>query len=185
MKNLIVFFTLIVIGIVLCNACVERNEHKKRLETEVRQFVKKPIILPDNLLAVNCNDQMPADTTLLMRSYKMIVYVHQGGCEECELRSLIPSYLFMLENEHRKNFSVVFILNASEIETVNQILTDMRFFRTVFYDLNRDFERLNPHLPNDERFHTFLLNGENEIVLIGSPVYNEDLKNLYLAELNK
>jgi hypothetical protein len=51
--------------------------------------------------------------------------------------------------------------------------------------LDGSFERLNPHLPANEQFHTFLLNEENKVVLAGSPVHNEKLKKLYLAELNK
>jgi hypothetical protein len=76
-------------------------------------------------------------------------------------------------------------LNTSDMDATDYMLTDMRFHRTVFYDLDGSFERLNPHLPANEQFHTFLLNEDNKTVLVGNPVHNEKLKNLYLAELDK
>jgi len=51
--------------------------------------------------------------------------------------------------------------------------------------LDGSFERLNPHLPKDERFHTFLLDENNKVILVGYPVNNPKLKELYLKELNK
>ena len=35
----------------------------------------------------------------------------------------------------------------------------------------------------DERFHTFLLNKENKVVLAGNPVGNNKLKRLYLEAI--
>jgi hypothetical protein len=71
------------------------------------------------------------------------------------------------------------------MDATDYTLTDMRFHRTVFYDPDGSFERLNPHLPANEQFHTFLLNEDNKVILVGNPVHNEKLKNLYLAVLNK
>ena len=77
------------------------------------------------------------------------------------------------------------ILNTADREATEKLLTDMRFRQTVFYDLDGSFERLNPHIPTGEDFHTFLLNKENKVVLIGNPTHNEKLNKLYLTEINK
>ena len=115
----------------------------------------------------------------------MVIYVGKDGCTDCKLRSLLPVYMFMLENKHRENFGVVIILNTADREATEKLLTDMRFRQTVFYDLDGSFERLNPHIPAGEDFHTFLLNKENKVVLIGNPTHNEKLNKLYLTEINK
>lgn len=180
----IIYFTLIV-GTLLCNACTEKNAHKKKLEADLRLFREKAVTIPDNMLAKHFNEQMQADTSLLQRPVKMVVYVNQKGCEDCRLRALLPVYMFMLENKHLDNFGVIIILNTPNIEGANYTLTDLRFRHTVFYDLDGSFERLNPHLPENEQLHTFLLNGENKVILVGNPTHNEELKNLYFAEMNK
>ena len=182
--NRIISFTLIVVTL-LFSACAGNNEYRKKPEAKFRLFKEKAFILPDNMVAQNCDEQMPPDTALLHRPLKMVVYVNQGGCQDCRLRTLLPIYMFMLENQHRENFGVIIILNTSDMEDANNTLTEMRFHRTVFYDLDGSFERLNPHLPTDEQYHTFLLNEKNKVVLVGRPVYNEKLKERYLAELDK
>lgn len=169
----------------LCSACSQKNEQDKQLETDLRLFKEKAITFPDNMLAKVCDGQLPSDTTLLDRPSKMVIYVGKDGCTNCKLRSLLPIYMFILENKHRENFGVVIILNTADREATEKLLTDMRFRQTVFYDLDGSFERLNPHLPSGEDFHTFLLNKENKVVLIGNPTHNEKLNKLYLSEINK
>lgn len=84
-----------------------------------------------------------------------------------------------------QHFGVVVILNTPNIEATKGILMNLRFKYTVFFDTNNSFEQLNPQLPNDELFHTFLINSENKPILIGSPTHNEKLNNLYLQEIKK
>lgn len=182
--NRIILFILVLFAL-FCSACHEKNERIKKLETELHQFKEKAITFPNNLQANIFDEKMLPDTTLLRRPLKMVVYVNQSGCEDCKLRALLPIYMFILENEHLMNFAVIIILHTANKDTPDYMLKEMRFRRTVFYDLDGSFERLNPHLPNDEQFHTFLLNKENKVVLAGNPVYNERLKKLYLKELIK
>ena len=178
--NRIITFAIIIMGILLCNACARNS-----ISEELRLFKEQAVVLPDNLLAQNNDSRMSADTTLLNRPYRMIVYFNLGDCKECVLRSLVPVYLFMLENEHRENFGVIFILHTPEIESANAILTNMRFFRTVFYDIDGSFERLNPYLPENEQYRIFLLNAENKIVLAGSFADSEMFRRRYSAELDR
>jgi hypothetical protein len=178
-----IIFAILAIGILSLGACSESSEQKK-INSELRLFKSNAVVLPGNLQPWRSEEQSP-DTTLLSRSLKMIVYVNPEGCTDCKLRALLPVYMFILENEHRENFGVVIILNTPEIDAANFLLTDMRFRRTVFYDVDGSFERLNPHLPANEQFHTFLINQENKIVLAGNPAYNQKLKKLYLKEMNK
>jgi hypothetical protein len=91
--------------------------------------------------------------------------------------------MFILENIHFENFGVIVIMNPSDIETADYTLADMRFHHTVFYDLDGSFERLNPHLPANELFHTFLLNKDNKVVLVGNPIRNEMLWKLYKEQI--
>lgn len=183
MYYIVCLFFIMVVS--LCSACSQKDEQSKQLETELRLFKEKAITFPDNMLVKVCDGQLPPDTTLLNRSSKMVIYVGKDGCTDCKLRSLLPIYMFILENKHRRNFGVVIILNTADREATEKLLTDIRFRQTVFYDLDGSFERLNPHLPSGEDFHTFLLNKENKVVLIGNPTHNERLNKLYLREINK
>lgn len=41
------------------------------------------------------------------------------------------------------------------------------------------FARENPHLPREAMYHTFLLDEENRVVLVGDPSRNERIKELF------
>ena len=182
----ITFFTLL-LGALLLSACAgKNNEQKKKLEEALRTFQETAITLPDNLLPVHCDEEISPDRSLLNRKLKMVIYVNQEGCQDCKLHGLLPlTYMFMLENRHYENFGLVMILNTSDMESTDATLAELRFRHTVFYDLDGSFEFLNPHLPPNEMFHTFLLNEENKIILVGNPVNNAKLKKLYLVEFDK
>ncbi len=180
-----IIYLLILLGGILCFGCSQKSEQDKRLEVELRAFKEKAIIFPDNMEAKICEGKTPLDTTLLNRPSKMVVYVGPDGCTDCKLRSLMPLYMFILENRHRDNFGVVVIVHSEDRESTESVLAELRFRHTVFYDVDGSFKRLNSQLPEGEHFHTFLLNKENKVVLIGNPTHNEKLKNLYLAEIEK
>ena len=183
MRNIFIIVTLIAWGL-LCCACDRNNEQKNRLAKELRIFKEQEIVLPDNLLAKHFNEQEP-DTTLLNRPLKMVVYLNQNGCESCKLNALLPVYLFILENKPFTKFGTVIILHPTHTESTDHLLKEMHFRHTVFYDTDGSFERLNPFLPKNERFHTFLLDEDNKVVLIGNPARNTKLKDLYITELKK
>ena len=180
-----IILTLIVV-VSLCSSCAENNESKRKLKAELRKFQETAITFPDNLLAKHYDNQVSPDRSLLDRPFKMVVYVNQEGCQDCRLHALLPwIYMFILENRHFENFGVIMILNTSDMESTDDTLEELRFRHTVFYDLDGSFEFLNPHLPKNERYHTFLLNEENKVILVGNPIRNEKLKKLYLKKLNK
>jgi hypothetical protein len=180
----ILFLFALISGALLYCTCTGTVDHKKKLADELRMFKETAIILPSNMLYKGHDGHLP-DPTLLNRPLKMVVYINSENCESCKLQTLIPMHIFIIENRHNKNFGIIVILSPSNIESAESFLEEMRFRQTVFYDLDGSFERLNPHLQKNENFHTFLLDEENKVILIGNPVRNTKLKNLYFKELNK
>ncbi len=59
----------------------------------------------------------------------------------------------------------------------------MRFDYPVFLDTAGVFERSNPGLPANPVFHTFLLDRENRVVLVGSPIGNAKMWDLYKSTI--
>jgi len=180
-----IFYLILTLVISFCVGCTNKITQDKKMEEELRHFKVKPIVFPDNMVAKVCDGTIQPDTTLLSRPSKMVVYIGKDGCTDCKLRSLLPLYMFMLESRKYKNFGMVIILNTSDQKATEKLLTGLHFRHTVFYDMDGSFERLNPHIPAGNDFHTFLLNEDNKVVLIGNPTHNEDLNNLYQAEIKK
>ena len=57
--------------------------------------------------------------------------------------------------------------------------------KLVYVDDRQYFITNNPTIPEDAMFHTFLLDRENRIVLVGNPVHNEKLWELYKNTINQ
>jgi len=174
---------LLVTSALFCNACTGNREQKNKLTEELRLFKELPISLPDNMLVMGYHGHS-ADSSLLSRPYKMVIYINEEGCTGCKLQTLMQIQVYILEHKHLENFGVIVILHTSQIEVAERFIYAFRFSQTVFYDLDGSFERLNMHLPKDERFHTFLLDKENKVVLVGDPTRNTKLKKLYETQLS-
>jgi hypothetical protein len=74
----------------------------------------------------------------------------------------------------------------AKLDEVLRTLEMVQFDYPVFIDEHGAFPAANPHIPADSRFHTFLLDKNGKVVVVGDPVNNPDLWELYkktIAEL--
>lgn len=53
-----------------------------------------------------------------------------------------------------------------------------KFEHPIFYDTLNKMEKLN-HFPKNNTFRTFLLDKNNHVILVGNPIGNKTLWNLY------
>ena len=177
-KTNIVYFLIILV----CFGCTKTKKANKILEKQIATLKDDCIIFPNDMIPFCLGNEYP-DTTLLDRSFKMIVYIDKEGCTNCKLRSLIPLYMFMTEYRNLENFGVIIILNTNNIDSAKQIIKEINFSATVFFDLNNSFKLLNPHIPQEERLQTFLINENGHVLLVGSPIRNSSLRDLYLEQI--
>lgn len=59
----------------------------------------------------------------------------------------------------------------------------MLFRYPMYIDRECRFPALNPTLPKDPRLHVFLLDHKNRVVLVGSPIGNKNLWELYKQQI--
>ncbi len=61
----------------------------------------------------------------------------------------------------------------------------MLFDHLAMLDKNCSFERLNPHLPKNKAMHTFLLDENNNVILVGNPLQNKEIEKMFYEEVEK
>jgi hypothetical protein len=66
-----------------------------------------------------------------------------------------------------------------KIDEVSKVIEFNEFDHPVFLDEHQAFPKANPHIPADNRFHTFLIDKNGKVVLVGDPVNNPQLWELY------
>lgn len=175
----LLFAVFVAAAMVLASACSSRN-----------RTVKNPEDMYGNLMNLPETARWiveQRDTTVVLGDRpKIIVYYNEKGCTSCRMTELYSWKMIMEEAGDEKDpvdADFVFIFKSDpRNEEFRQGIGSMEFDHPVMCDPAGEFEA-NNILPKDELYHVFLLDGDNKIVLSGSPIFNEKLWRLYETEI--
>lgn len=123
------------------------------------------------------------DANLAADHPKVIVYHDSTQCSTCQLGRIsdwdeIIGYLDSL----RLYIPVFFIITPPEGQTkeVTRYLDNLGLERYhITLDSLNLFKRHNSFIPDDKSLHTYLLDKNNRILLVGSPLFNDKLWSIY------
>ena len=159
-------------------------QNHSNLQASMEEFVGKELFLPEDLRL--CADSV--DNSEIHN--KLIVWFDSTECGSCRMNRLyewnddpVVHYAQGLKGK----FDVILIFSPKKQDARSLKFTlegyDVSF--PVIIDENGDFLRLNPHLPEDKRLHSFLLDKDNKVVLVGNPLGNEKLWELYKDQIRQ
>jgi len=143
----------------------------------------KEVVIPQNIIYKS----ITTDTIskhIFNHSYKILVYVDSVGCTGCRLG--LVEWKAFIDRCQSKRYDVgfLFVIQSSDYRKFEQKLETNNFIYPVIYDLADNFNRLN-RFPKEDEFRTFLLDKDNKVVLIGSPIRNERIWKMYVDKLSK
>ena len=161
----------------LLASCSEsREEAMLRL---VNEWKDKSVIIPvRSVFTVQGKDVV--DFNYRDAEYKILVYTDSMGCTSCKLQ--LPKWKRMIaEVDSLTGGSVPFLFyfHPKDPKELRFYLRRDNFTYPVCFEEDDYINRLN-RFPSDMTFQTMLLNKENKVVAIGSPVLNPKIKDLYL-----
>ena len=161
----------------LLASCSEsREEAMLRL---VNEWKDKSVIIPvRSVFTVQGKDVV--DFNYRDAEYKILVYTDSIGCTSCKLQ--LPKWKRMIaEVDSLTGGSVPFLFyfHPKDPKELRFYLRRDNFTYPVCFEEDDYINRLN-RFPSDMTFQTMLLNKENKVVAIGSPVLNPKIKDLYL-----
>lgn len=120
------------------------------------------------------------------KKYNIIIYLDSITCSSCEISELGKWSSFM-SNSMQTNTNCLFIaaqLSPQKEEEIKTLVKILKFPWPIYIDKSNRFIQYNhTTLPNNKLFHTFLLNTNDEVILIGNPIINFDLQNLYIKTI--
>lgn len=164
-----------------CFAGCQPNE-TDRIENLVRKWINKEVLFPEHPVFT----RFTTDTvsyTIPDSEYKVLMYVDSTGCISCKLQ-LLKWKKFMSEVDSLSNeeVSFVFFFQPKNIRELRYILKRDNFSYPVCIDIDGKFNALN-HFPDQMEYQAFLLDADNRVKVIGNPIHNQSIKELYLQEL--
>lgn len=155
-----------------CFACTSRSESR------LQDLIGKRIEFPFHSAWSN-DSVLPADT---VASITILSYYNAEGCTPCRLKELA---MWRGPMSEQTQIRYLYVLNTQNIalKELKWTLEGMRIDHPVYLDTAGLFERSNPGLPTNPVFHTFLLDKENRVVLVGSPIGNPKMWELYKSTI--
>lgn len=162
----------------LVSGCNLSEKHTTR--KLLKKMIGSTVVLPEKVTCIQGGDsfQMPED---LRTMPKLIVFVDSTECSKCRIDKLIHySELFTL-SEETDAFKVMILLSTPKQE-YSEIYEHLLYSESrypIYMDDDNAFRRINPSIPDKLTFHTVTVNENNEIILVGDPVYNEIIMDLF------
>lgn len=55
----------------------------------------------------------------------------------------------------------------------------------MYIDSTNIFKKENPNIPSEEMFHVFLLDENDSIILVGNPLFNTQIEDMLIKQVNE
>ncbi len=139
-------------------------------------WYNREMILPSGL---TCK-MMGKDTvcTFQTKKWKIFTYIDTIGCSTCNFRALDWKRIIHEADSITSNVTFIFYAHLKNYEEFEVYTGINRFNYPIFYDYEGKCDRQN-HLPDDVFYQTFLLDENNKVQLIGKPIPDSKLWELY------
>jgi len=152
-----------------------------KLSEEVALFRQRPVILTMHKgVMINGKENTIVDKN--QQCLKYVVYNDSLDCTSCAINKM---YLWNDFIEYAKPYNgrlkYFFIYSPSKknCKNVEFILKNGNFNYPILLDTLNEFAKLNPHLPKNRVLHTFLLDDDNKVILVGNPLYNGKIEKMF------
>jgi len=180
-KNLL--FILSIVTIFVCSC--KNNKPREDAAKIVNEWIGKEIKFPENVpcfilgrdtLSELCSEQF-------QKEYKILLYVDSAGCSDCRLR--LFEWKFLIEEAdslfHGKVGFLLFF-QPKNVKEMEFLFVRDKFDYPVFMDTKGAINSLNS-FPQEMQYQCFLLDSNNKALMIGNPVVNPRIWELYKEQI--
>ncbi|GHT23628.1 hypothetical protein FACS189430_07200 [Bacteroidia bacterium] len=156
---------------------------------EKDEYLNKQIYLPEfsALTIINITDSASYNSyysQVKNAQYKIVFFLDSANCLDCDFN--IFEWKQRIRELFKKNLDVscIFLLNAEYSNEIMQMIDKSNFKYPLAFENTKYFKQKNKLFSNSKSA-TFLLDKDNKIVLIGNPINNEMMWELYLKAIAK
>ena len=177
MKRILILFTLMLLAL-SCN-----NPPKNKVKEEILQWENKEIIFPkDMALAPFATDTLHQYKA---QPYRVLMYVDSIGCTPCKLHlGVWQLFIEEMDNKYTNQVGYLFYFANKKPTEVEELLHSEEVNIPAVVDEDNMLNELN-QLSANPNLHCFLLDKNNRVKVIGNPIYNQKIKELYLSTLKQ
>lgn len=166
--------------------CSCTNPASKMAET-ISEMQSRPVSIPFKKMSCWINDSIQEDRPWENADLKLVVYTDSLDCSQCTLKKMYLWKDFVkIEKKYRNKFYIFFIIQSGSNSTyaLSQYFHYTELNHPMYIDSTNVFINTNPHIPAEEMFHVFLLNEKDSIVLVGNPLFNPQIEDLLIKQVD-
>ncbi len=158
---------------------------RQKIARQLKEFQKTEVVIPHELQKVESRiigNYSPGGKTVTL-----VNYYDSTSCSSCRVAHLSDLIgIYELEQEYPE-FQVLTIFSP-QMENYDDLLAELfvsDFPYPVYVDIDAVFRKSNPQIPEDEKFHTFLIDRNMKPLFVGNPTAGKELGALFRRVLDK
>lgn len=160
-----------------------RDKKKDEISLLVSEWQGKEITFPKKMIFSSQNNSID-NYEIPKTPYKVLIYIDSLGCTSCKLQ--LPRWKEMIsytDSITGNQLPYLFFFHPKDEKEVTFLLKRDGFNYPVCIDKGDTLNKLNG-FPGDISFQTFLLDQNNNVVIIGNPIHNPAVKDLYIRQIS-
>lgn len=168
MKSII--YLISIIFSVLCFCCTTSKS-----EEGIDTWIGEKITLPE----IN-NDSINYSSDFDLPTFTIVTYIDSSNCTPCNLKlPLWKDFMDSIYENYQINVSLIFVVNSFQTDELLDIIRVNRFqkYATFIYDTKGEYISTNGI--TESGLNTLLLDHDNRIMVIGSPIVKNSILNIY------
>jgi len=176
-KTLIKILVVLISVVVVMGSCSNDKILKEKLET----LYSSPVVFTTSgLLYVDNPAYKNKQGKTVKARYTLLVYNGAGECSVCAMGKM-SEWNALLNLEKEGLINLVFIFSPSKMEKEKLITAyySSGLEHSILIDTCGVFPEQNPQISQESVFHTLLLDSTGNVVLVGDPLKNSKIKELY------
>jgi hypothetical protein len=168
---------------ILFFSCDKINK-KSSVKKIVAEWTGKEVKFPAGMECFKMDSLVPCPD-INGDNYKILLYIDSAGCTGCRLqlgkwKNLIESADTLFSK--KPEFILVFQTKHNGEKEIKQLMRQNGFGYPVFLDVGNSTFTIN-NFPKEQEYRCFLLDGENKVVMVGNPVLNRGIWELYKKQI--
>ncbi len=176
--------------IVLLSCIIILSVHscsQQQIKNQIASFCESVIQFPYDLEVWHDNC-MHSDSLYRIptNSIKFVFYFSEDECSSCAIEGLgIYEEFFRLTVDDIFYPMIIFSpKDGQEYKALQVNLKLTPFPYPIYIDKRHIFQQLNVKIPKDTRYHSFLLDKNNRVVLVGNPLASDAMWTLFRSTLD-
>lgn len=181
------FRTIPIVMLIMFASCGQIQQKKEIRNTFYNMRTHSVKLNLDRMeYCVPDNDKQRADT--LAADLKLIIYVDSSNCSPCIINRMYKwNYLIDKARECHNAVNFIFIFDPKEeqVEDAHLAVESSGLKNRIYLDTAHVFIHENEFIPKEEMFHTFLVDKNGRIIMIGNPQANKNVEKIFLNTIKK